>query len=50
MMSAADSLPDDVESLKLLLRERDAELAQARATASNATAKKQASGENHGLR
>jgi transposase len=38
MMSAADSLPDDVESLKSLLRERDAELAQARATASNATA------------
>ncbi|HUJ04298.1 MAG TPA: transposase, partial [Rhizomicrobium sp.] len=38
MMSAADSLPDDIESLKLLLRERDAELAQARATASNATA------------
>jgi len=38
MMSAADSLPDDVEALKSLLRERDAELLQARATASNATA------------
>ena len=38
MISAADSLPDDVEALKSLLRERDAELAQARATASNADA------------
>lgn len=37
-MSAADSLPDDVEALKAMLRDRDAELAQARATASNATA------------
>jgi len=37
-MSAADSFPDDIESLKLLLREKDAELSQARATASNATA------------
>ncbi|MGE5388834.1 MAG: IS66 family transposase [Hyphomicrobiales bacterium] len=37
-MSAADSLPDDVEVLKSLLREKDAELAQARATASNAAA------------
>lgn len=38
MMSSADSLPDDVEALKSLLRERDAELVQARATASNADA------------
>jgi transposase len=38
MMSAADSLPDDVEVLKSLLRERDAELLQARAQASNADA------------
>lgn len=38
IMSAADSLPDDVEALKAMLRDRDAELAQARATASNATA------------
>ena len=37
-MSAADSLPDDVEALKSLLRERDAELVQARAAASGATA------------
>lgn len=37
-MSAADSLPDDVEALKAMLRDKDAELAQARATASNATA------------
>jgi transposase len=37
-MGAADSLPDDIESLKSLLREKDAELAQARATASNAAA------------
>ncbi len=37
-MSAADSLPDDVEALKAMLRDQDAELAQARATASNATA------------
>jgi transposase len=37
-MSAADSLPDDVEALKAMLRDRSAELAQARATASNATA------------
>ncbi len=33
-MSAADSFPEDIESLKSLLRERDAELAQARAKAS----------------
>ncbi len=38
IMSAADSIPDDVEALKAMLRDRDAELAQARATASNATA------------
>ena len=38
MMNAADSLPDDVEALKSLLRKRDAELVQARATASNADA------------
>jgi transposase len=38
MMSAADSLPDDVEALKSLLRDRDAELMQARTTASNADA------------
>lgn len=37
-MSAADSFPDDVERLKALLREKDAELAQARARASNAAA------------
>jgi len=37
-MSAADSLPDDVEVLKTLLRARDAELARARAEASNADA------------
>ena len=37
-MNASDSLPDDVESLKSLLREKDAELAQARAKASNADA------------
>ncbi|HVP98709.1 MAG TPA: IS66 family transposase [Roseiarcus sp.] len=34
-MSATDSLPDDVETLKSLLRARDAELATARAEASN---------------
>jgi transposase len=33
-MSAVDSLPDDVETLKQLLRMRDAELAQARAEGS----------------
>jgi len=38
MMNAADSLPDDIEVLKALLRERDAELLQARAKASNADA------------
>jgi transposase len=32
-MSAADSPPDDVEALKAMLRDRDAERAQARATA-----------------
>jgi len=37
-MSADDSLPDDVETLKRLLLARDAELARARAEASNATA------------
>ena len=37
-MSATDSLPEDIEGLKSLLREKDAELAQACATASNATA------------
>jgi len=31
LMSSADSLPDDVETLKRLLRARDAELAQVRA-------------------
>lgn len=37
-MSAADSFPDDVEVLKSLLRDRDAELAEARAAASNTAA------------
>src|ERR1043166_8850192 len=37
-MSSADSLPDDVETLKRLLRARDAELAQVRAEASSAEA------------
>src|SRR5438128_2324554 len=37
-MSTNDSLPDDVETLKLLLLARDAELAQARAEASSAEA------------
>ena len=37
-MSANDSLPDDVETLKQLLLARDAELAQARAEASSAEA------------
>ena len=37
-MSANDSLPDDVETLKRLLLARDAELAQARAEASSAEA------------
>ena len=37
-MSADDSLPDDVEALKNLLRARDAELARARAEASSAEA------------
>ena len=37
-MSAADSLPDDVAALKALLRERDAELMQARARSSSADA------------
>ena len=38
MMSANDSLPDDVETLKRLLRARDADLARARAEASSAEA------------
>jgi transposase len=38
VMSANDSLPDDVETLKRLLLARDAELAQARAEASSAEA------------
>jgi len=38
VMSADDSLPDDVETLKHLLLGRDAELARARAEASSATA------------
>ena len=37
-MSSDDSLPDDVETLKRLLRARDAELAQVRAEASSAEA------------
>jgi transposase len=37
-MSPADSLPDDVETLKRLLRARDAELAQKRAEATSAEA------------
>jgi hypothetical protein len=37
-MSADDSLPDDVETLKRLLRAREAELARARAEASNVEA------------
>jgi len=37
-MSPADSLPDDVETLKTMLRAQDAELARARAEASNADA------------
>jgi transposase len=37
-MSAADSLPDDVETLKQLVRARDAELAHARAEASSTEA------------
>jgi transposase len=37
-MSATDSLPDDVETLKRLLLARDAELAQARAEASSVEA------------
>ena len=37
-MSADDSLPDDVETLKRLVRARSAELAQARAEASSAEA------------
>ena len=37
-MSANDSLPDDVEMLKNLLRAREAELARARAEASSAEA------------
>jgi transposase len=37
-MGADDSLPDDVEALKKLLRARDAELARARAEASSAEA------------
>jgi transposase len=37
-MSSADSLPDDVETLKRLVRARDAELAQVRAEASSAEA------------
>jgi transposase len=38
MMSAADSLPDDVETLKRLVLARDAELAQVRADAASARA------------
>jgi hypothetical protein len=38
MMSADDSLPDDVETLRRLLRARDAELAQVRAQASSTEA------------
>jgi transposase len=38
MVISAEALPDDVETLKRLLRARDAELAQARAEASNAEA------------
>jgi transposase len=38
LMSSDDSLPDDVETLKRLLRARDAELAQVRAEASSAEA------------
>jgi transposase len=37
-MSADDSLPDDIETLKRLLEARDGELAQARAEASSAEA------------
>src|SRR5690349_22668817 len=37
-MSAADSLPDDIELLKQLVRTREAELARARAEASGAEA------------
>jgi len=37
-MSADDSLPDDVEALKALLRSRDTELARARAEAASAEA------------
>jgi len=37
-VSAADSLPDDIELLKQLVRTRDAELARARAEASGAEA------------
>ncbi len=37
-MSAADSLPDDIDLLKQLVRTRDAELARARAEASGAEA------------
>src|SRR2546429_2394820 len=37
-MSAADSLPDDVETLQRLLRTRDAELARATAHVSSAEA------------
>jgi transposase len=38
MMNADDSLPDDVETLRRLLRARDAELAQVRAQASSTEA------------
>jgi hypothetical protein len=37
-MNADDSLPNDIETLKQLVRTRDAELSQARAEASNARA------------
>lgn len=37
-MSLGDSLPDDIETLKHLVRTRDAELARARAEASSAEA------------
>ena len=37
-MSADDSLPDDIETLKQLIRARDAELSRARAEATSAEA------------
>jgi len=38
LMSAVDSLPDDLDTLKRLLRARDAELAQKHAEAASAEA------------